>query len=510
MASIVEIILKGTDKTSKMFKDVDKSSKGLLESLKAIGLTAGAIAGVGIAAKKAFDLGLEGATVAQTAESFDLLLEKVHAAPDLLDQLSAASRGTISQMDLMSSTATLLAGTQGDLAEQLAASTPRLLEIAKAANKLNPALGDTAFMYQSIATGVKRAQPLILDNLGLTIKIGEANEKYAKSIGKTVEQLTAEEKAMALLEETLRAGDIMIDQVGGTTESATDSFLRAEAAMEDLGNTIKTIVAPAIADESEKLATQASNFLEVVEIVREYGLHMNLLKGWVDEHGQVVAEGGKELVIWAAAQKEAEKQTKAAAQAIRDAKPDWFELNKEVRKGVTAAEEVAAANRDVVLSLSEITQAELAREVMEELNQAWEEGIITTDEYKALFNETAETIGGLPQDTIDAQIGLFDLRQEIIAQQPELRELISLYREFGSAIGAIPSLPVMGDVVVTGGGGGAGAGGTGIPPTTTETPPYVPGESPRGGNQQTFNIYPSNDLDVEEMVQSLAEAVSER
>ena len=77
-------------------------------------------------------------------------------------------------MKLMSATSTLLAGTSGDLATALGNATPQLLEIAKAANKLNPSLGDTAFLYESIATGVKRASPMILDNLGLTIKIGNS------------------------------------------------------------------------------------------------------------------------------------------------------------------------------------------------------------------------------------------------------------------------------------------------------------------------------------------------
>lgn len=215
--------------------------------------TAAAAVAFGATMKVAFDLGEEGAQIAQTGESFGMLLDKVGAAPDLLDQLKQASAGTIDDLSLMSSTSTLLAGAQGELATNLAGSTPRLLEIAAAASKLNPALGDTTFMYDSLALGIKRASPMILDNLGLTIKIGAANEDYARSIGKTVDQLTAEEQKIALLNATLDAGDVLIDQVGGSTEAATDSFARLTASIKNMTDEGKASLAPFLADAATGL-----------------------------------------------------------------------------------------------------------------------------------------------------------------------------------------------------------------------------------------------------------------
>jgi chromosome segregation ATPase len=253
----VKIRVIGEDQATRTLQGIDKELGGVADQINKFGAgtakLAGTIVGVGAAMKATFDLGEQGAQVLQTAESFDLLLNKIGAAPDLLEKLRAASNGTISDMQLMSSTATLLAGTQGDLAMQLADATPRLLEIAKAANKLNPSLGDTAYMYESIATGVKRASPLILDNLGLTIRIEEANQKYANSLGKTAEELTSEEQKLALLNATLQAGDTLIQQVGGTTDSQTDAFQRLDAATENLTNKIKSALAPGLADVVEAL-----------------------------------------------------------------------------------------------------------------------------------------------------------------------------------------------------------------------------------------------------------------
>ena len=161
MTKPVEIIVKAVDKASKDLKNIDKTLenfkkrteksakpfKDLASGIGNIGIQAAMVAAplvaMGIAAKKAFEFGQRGAEVAQTSESFDLLIEKVGATPNLLEELRAASRGTISDMSLMSSTATLLAGASGDLGTALANSTPKLMEIAKAANKLNPSLGDT-------------------------------------------------------------------------------------------------------------------------------------------------------------------------------------------------------------------------------------------------------------------------------------------------------------------------------------------------------------------------------
>ena len=239
-SNVVEIIIKATDQASKQLKGTEDSLEEFGKA--AVQVTAGLVA-FGFAAKKAFDLGREGAQINQTADSFDLLLEKVDAAPNLLNQLSAAANDTISDMDLMSSTATLLAGASGDLATELANATPRLLEIAKAANKLNPSLGTTTQMYNSIAVGVKRAQPLILDNLGLTIKVGEANQTLATALGKTVDELTAAEKSQAILNATLEAGDTLINQVGGTTDSATDSFDQLTTTLKNVTDELKAAAA---------------------------------------------------------------------------------------------------------------------------------------------------------------------------------------------------------------------------------------------------------------------------
>jgi len=410
--SKVDSMNKSIDKTNKATAKAEKSGMSFSTMLGKLGVAAGVATGAFIAIQKALAFGRQGALITQTSESFGFLIEKIGAAPDLLKQLQEASKGTITDLELMSSTATLLAGAGDKLAVSLADATPKLMEIAKAANKLNPNLGTTAFMYQSIATGVKRAQPLILDNLGITIKVGEANKAFAKSIGKTVDQLTAEEKAMAILAGTLEAGDNLIQQVGGNTDSATDSFDQAAVAITQAGDAIKKKLAPFLADAAtgisvfltggdkiiESLGEQEQRILFTAESWEEYNAEIERISrtaGFARDHfGGLTSE----LDFLIASFTDSEAPTRKFANAI----------------GAVEAEAsgVAEANRNIVLSLTELTEATLAAEGIKKLNKAFADGKISEEDYKTAFSDVLGPMAGLEQPAIAGQLALFDLNQE--------------------------------------------------------------------------------------------------
>jgi len=236
-----------TEKAAGSFEILSKGLGGIV-----------AVAGTVISAVYALDKALEfaraGAAIKETTRSFDRLMKSLGQGPDVLRDLQRASRGTVDDMTLMSSTLALVAGASDTLAAEIVANAPQLLEIAKATNKLNPALGTTSFMFESLAIGIKRAQPLIIDNTGLTLKVGAANEKYAAQIGKTVEALTAEDKQIALLYGTLEAGRVVIDQVGGDTESATDAFDRLTVSVKNAGDEMKTRLVPTMTSVADGLS----------------------------------------------------------------------------------------------------------------------------------------------------------------------------------------------------------------------------------------------------------------
>ena len=362
-AKFAEIFIKlGLKKEGfdKEIKSTKANFKSLGQDLLKTGAIIGGVAtGAVLAGKAIFEMGKQGAAVIQTGESFEFLLEKVGAAPDLLDQLRDATLGTVDDMTLMESTLTLTAGAGDDLSKMMMNAAPQLAEIAKAANKLNPALGDTAFMYQSIGTGVKRAQPLILDNLGLTIKVGDANEEFAESIGKTVEQLTAEEKSMAILNATLEAGDTLIAQVGGSVEAAGDEMAIAEAKIANMTDELKTRLVPVVADASDK-------FIEFIDAMDKS-----------EEPVQALIDAEKNLIITRERQLELLDDYKngviTAEELIKiltDATEDYNEeLNMTAeatgwaagqdRELITAKEDLIEVTDDAVISMGELGLAAL-------------------------------------------------------------------------------------------------------------------------------------------------------
>src|SRR3990167_939288 len=212
-----------------------------ISSLKGVGIIIGSVIagiyGFSKALEAALAAGEQGAAVRQTAISFDQMTKSVGASVVLLQQLQVASRGTIPDMQLMSYATTALAGASGEFGEQMGRTLPHLLEIAKAAQKANPALGSVDYQFQSLIIGLKRLSPRLIDNTGLQIKLGAAYEVLAKKLGKNREDLDAQEQQMALLNATLAAGDRLIEQIGGSVDSLTDPFAQFQTSILNTSDT---------------------------------------------------------------------------------------------------------------------------------------------------------------------------------------------------------------------------------------------------------------------------------
>lgn len=240
--------LSGLAQAREGLEDTSSDIGSTIKTLGALGVAAGV---VGTALTTAFELGTEGAQITAVQSSFDNLTSSLGAAPNILNTLQDATKGTVSELDLMNSVNTLLIGTTGDLGTALMQSAPQLAEIAQAAHEVNPALGDTTFLFDSLARGIKRASPLILDNLGIIVKLDEEYRAYAATLGKTSNQLTAEEKSMAVLNAVLREGTTIVDQAQNVNSGYVNSIDRMNAAIDDAHNALATKFAPAVASAAE-------------------------------------------------------------------------------------------------------------------------------------------------------------------------------------------------------------------------------------------------------------------
>lgn len=240
-------------------------------------------------------LGQLGAQAIVTERSFGSVTRSIGTTPALLNQLRASAGGTITDLRLMQLTNTALAGATDELGQAFADALPKLIEGARAANQLNPALGDTEFLFQSLVTGIKRGSPMLIDNTGITLKLGEANEQYAKSLGKTVEQLTESEQKQALLNATLAGVDRLVAQAGGGLDSIASRTAQFETAVGNLRAEMGKLVAEPYAIVVELATEQVEEALQTIPAMFEQLGALNVGDWYKDAFDQLA--GGREITF---------------------------------------------------------------------------------------------------------------------------------------------------------------------------------------------------------------------
>ena len=150
-----------------------------------------------------------------------------------LANLDRVAQGQIAQADLIaaSSQAILLGIPADKIAE--------LLEVAAASSI---ATGQTiTSAFNDIAVGIGRASPMILDNLGLVVKLGPVYAEAAAALGKTTEELTPLEQKMALLNSVLEVGNERIELFGNSQSELSKLTNEAAATWGDWGDKLGQI-----------------------------------------------------------------------------------------------------------------------------------------------------------------------------------------------------------------------------------------------------------------------------
>jgi hypothetical protein len=177
--------------------------------------------------RAAFDAIRESADLAgQTAALKTQLAAQGQAFDAFLAKLDEVARGTVSTADLVAaSSRALLLGIPAD----------RIAELLEVARASAIATGTSiAKAFDDITTGIGRASPLILDNLGIMVNLTETYAAAAAQVGKTTEELTQQEKSAALLNAVLDVGASRVEAFGESQDKAAEAIARATAALADL------------------------------------------------------------------------------------------------------------------------------------------------------------------------------------------------------------------------------------------------------------------------------------
>lgn len=183
----------------------------------------------------------QGAELNSLTQSFNRMSADIGvASEDILNILKKQSAGTVSNKDLVLSA-------NRAMALGVATSTEEFGQLMDIARLKASEMGITVTQaFNDIVTGVGRGSPLILDNLGIVVKATESQENYAKSLGKTVEELTETEKKEALKFAVLKSGNEAVAKAGVLTLTYADRLAKLRASTDNVKTGIGSALLPAV------------------------------------------------------------------------------------------------------------------------------------------------------------------------------------------------------------------------------------------------------------------------
>jgi hypothetical protein len=243
----VSIVINAVDNFSKTIKSAETQMGGLTgfvqKNAASIGMAGAAITAVGVAGVATLtSWAKEAADTVSIQTAFNNLVGV--DAPKMLSNLEDATRGTVSQMDLMKqANQALLLGIDPE-------ALPIMFEGALAAAQATGR--PVAEAIADITTGIGRQSKLILDNLGIIVDTEGAYKSYAEQLGKTSAELTEAEKKTAFMNATMEALNKNAANIGPLDDNAL-AAQRMTKQYEDMKQTIGESLIPVLTFFIEKI-----------------------------------------------------------------------------------------------------------------------------------------------------------------------------------------------------------------------------------------------------------------
>ena len=239
----IDIVVKAKDEASKTFDNIAQNSASFSEKVKAnltkISVVSTAITwGLVAMWKKFIDASIENEPL---QKSFERLSESAWIASDeMLKAMRKASQGTVADTNLM-------AQANKAYALGIVKNTDDMATMIEIARLKWQAMGRTMEeALWDITTWLWRGSAQILDNLWIVVNAEEANQKYADSIGKTVKELTDEEKKQALVNAVVSQGKKELEEAGEVQLTMQEKMDRLNATWENTKNVIWDALIPVV------------------------------------------------------------------------------------------------------------------------------------------------------------------------------------------------------------------------------------------------------------------------
>jgi len=126
-------------------------------------------------------------------------------------------------------------------------SASQITGLGTAAKNASLVLGrDLSDSFNRLVKGVTKAEPELLDELGIILRLKPATEQYAASIGKTADDLNAFERSQAVANFVLEEAESKFGTIAKTMDRDAFAVERFAKSFDDLINTIKKGIMPVI------------------------------------------------------------------------------------------------------------------------------------------------------------------------------------------------------------------------------------------------------------------------
>jgi hypothetical protein len=169
------------------------------------------------------------------------------AYQSLARDLQAATNNMISFRD---------AAQAGAIGRAAGLSAGQLTELSDAAFKVSVALGrDVTDSFNRLVRGVTKAEPELLDELGIVLRLEEATTKYAAALGLNKNQLSIYQKSQAVVNEVLDQTERKFGRIDAIMNPQANALAQLGVAFEEVVDQIKAFIAP-FAEGIGKFATE--------------------------------------------------------------------------------------------------------------------------------------------------------------------------------------------------------------------------------------------------------------
>ena len=174
------------------------------------------------------------------------------AYQSLARDLQTATRGMINFRD---------AAQAGAIGRAAGLSAGQLKELSEAAFTVSVALGrDVTDSFNRLVRGVTKAEPELLDELGIVLRLEEATTKYAAALGLNKNQLSIYQKSQAVVNEVLDQAETKFGKINAIMEPQANSITQLGVAFEEAIDAMR----PAIAAVAEFVASFGKKNIDVL------------------------------------------------------------------------------------------------------------------------------------------------------------------------------------------------------------------------------------------------------